>query len=109
MRSLPFTTTATKANLIHRVNAGEVTSAPPKTVPSGVVTVDQAVSSVIPGDAPPAILGLLKRYSWLPWAVLAIAIVLAIVLFFVFDPVAGAAVASTVAGGGIYLLLLLRQ
>ena len=31
-----------------RINAGEVTSAPPKTVPAGVATVDQAVSAVMP-------------------------------------------------------------
>ena len=109
MRSLPFTATATPANLIQRMNAGEVTSAPPKTVPSGVVTVDQAVSSVIPSNAPPAILDLLKRYPWLPWAVLAIAIVLAIVLFFVLGPVAGLAAAIAVIGGGLYLFRQLRQ
>jgi len=109
VRSLPFTATAPAANLIQRVNAGEVTSAPPKTVPSGVVTVDQAASSVIPSNAPPAILDLLKRYPWLPWAVLAIAIVLAIVLFFVLGPVAGAAAAIAVVGGGLYLFRQLRQ
>ena len=109
MRSLPFTATATKANLIQRVNAGEVTSAPPKTVPSGVVTVDQAVSSVMPGNGPPAILDLLKQYSWLPWAVLAIAIVLAIVLFVVLGLVAGVAAAIAVVGGGLYLFRLLRR
>ena len=36
MRSLPFTATATPTNLIERINSGEVTSAPPKTVPAGV-------------------------------------------------------------------------
>ena len=52
MRSLPFTATATPTNLIQRINAGEVTSAPPKTVPSGVVTVDQAVNAVHATGAP---------------------------------------------------------
>ncbi len=109
MRSLPFTATATPANLIQRMNAGQVTSAPPKTVPSGVVTVDEAVGSVIPSNAPPAILNLLKQYLWLPWAVLGIAILLAIVLFFVLGPVAGAIVAIAIVGGGIYLYKQLRQ
>ena len=63
MRSLPFTATATRTNLIQRVNAGEVTSAPPKTVPSGVVTVDQAVSAVIPGNAPACNSGLAQTLS----------------------------------------------
>ena len=78
MRSLPFTATATPPNLIQRVNAGEVTSAPPKTVPSGVVTVDQAVARSRRADAPRHVLDLLKQYPWLPWAVLVVAIVLAI-------------------------------
>jgi hypothetical protein len=109
IRSLPFTATATPANLLQRVNAGEVTSAPPKTVPSGVVTLDQAVSSVIPSGAPPAILDLLNRYPWLPWAVPAIAIVLAIVLFFLLGPVAAAVAAIALVGGSLYLFRQLRQ
>ncbi len=54
MRSLPFTAAATPTNLIQRVNAGQVTSAPPKTVPTGVVTVNQTVNAVLPTDAPVA-------------------------------------------------------
>ena len=33
MRSLPFDATATPQNLLARVNAGEVSAAPPKVVP----------------------------------------------------------------------------
>ena len=52
MRSLPFTATATATNLIQRVNAGDVTSAPPKTIPPGVPTVDQAAGAAGPASAP---------------------------------------------------------
>lgn len=107
VRSLPFTATATPANLLQRINAGAVTSAPPKTVPSGVVTVDQAVNPASPSGAPPAVLNWLKQYPWLPWAVLVIAIVLAILLFFL--GVVGAVVAVAVLGAGFYLFKLLRR
>jgi hypothetical protein len=107
VRSLPFTATATPANLLQRINAGAVTSAPPKTVPIGVVTVDQAVNPASPSGAPPAVLNWLKQYPWLPWAVLVIAIVLAILLFFI--GVVGAVVAVAVLGAGFYLFKLLRR
>jgi hypothetical protein len=109
MRSLPFTPEATRTNLLQRVNAGEVTSAPPKTVPSGVVTIDQAGNAITPTGAPGFILDWLKRYPWLPWAVLIVAIALAIVLFFVLGPIAGVIVALAVIGGGVYLFRLLRR
>jgi hypothetical protein len=108
MRSLPFTAAATPTNLIQRVNAGEVTSAPTKTVPSGVVTVDQTVNAVLPTGAASPVLGWLKQFPWLPWAVLIGAIVLAIILFFVLGPVAGGVAALGVVAAGIYVFRLLR-
>lgn len=109
IRSLPFTATATPTNLIQRINAGEVTSAPPKVVPGGVATVNQAVGAVAPTGAPGAVLNWLQQYPWLPWAVLILAILLAIVLFFVVGGAAGVVAALAVVGGGIYLFRLLRQ
>src|SRR6202000_2262563 len=84
----------------------EVVSAPPKTVPSGVVTVDQAVNPVSPSGAPSTVLNWLKQYPWLPWAVLVVAIVLAFFLLLI--PVAGVIAAVAVLGLGFYLFKLLR-
>jgi hypothetical protein len=108
MRSLPFTATATPTNLIQRINAGAVTSAPVKTVPSGVVTVNQAVGPVAPAGAPASVLAWLQQYPWLPWAALVIAVVLAILFFLVLGPVAGAVAAVAIVGAGFYLFRLLR-
>ena len=108
MRTLPFTPTATRSNLIERINAGEVTSAPPKTVPAGVVTVDDAVNAVIPTQAPGVILGLLKKFPWLAWVILGIALLLAIIVFLVLGPVAGVVAAVAIIATAIYLLFLLR-
>jgi len=102
MRALPFTATATPTNLIQRVNAGEVTSAPPKTVPSGVITVDQTVNAIAPTGAPATILDLLKKNRWLPWLVLGAAILLAIALFLVLGPVIGGLAVAAIVGAGIY-------
>ena len=112
MRSLPFTATATAMNLIERVNAGEVTSAPPKTVPAGVPTVDQAVGAVgtatAPGTAPGWITWLLRR-PWLLWVALALAIALDLVLFVLVGWVAGLVGALVIIGVAAYLLRLLRE
>ena len=107
--ALPFTVTATRSNLLQRINAGEVTSAPPKVVPAGTVTVDQAVNAILPAGAPASLLDLLRKYPWLPWLVLGLAILLAIILFFVLGPVAGIAAAVAVIGAGIFLFRLLRS
>ncbi len=108
MRTLPFTATATRTNLIQRINAGEVTSVPPKTIPAGVVTVDQTVNAIVPTGASGNVLDLLKKYPWLPWLVLSVAILLAIILFFVLGAVAGGIAAVAIIGAGIYLFRLLR-
>ena len=109
MRLLPFTAPATSANLIERINAGDVTSAPPKTVPAGVPTVDQAANAAAPSGAPDVVLDWLKRYPWLPTAMLVAAIVIAIILLFALGPIAGLAAAALAAGAGIYLYRLLRR
>jgi hypothetical protein len=104
-RSLPFTPTIKRTNLLERVNSGEVTSAPPKTVPPGVPTVDRV--SGVPLGIPPLIAGWLERFPWLPYAVLIAAIVLGVL--FLLIPGLGLILAVAVVVGGIYLFRLLRR
>ena len=80
MRSLPFTAELTPANLLRRVNAGEVTAALPKTVPSGVVTVDDVAAAAEPQAVPKALLGLLAHFRWIPWLLIALGILLLVVV-----------------------------
>jgi hypothetical protein len=108
MRSLPFDATATPTNLIARVNAGEVSAAPPKVVPPGVPTLDGIASAAAPAGAPQWVLDLLYRYAWLPAAVLALGILLAI-LCFALLPVIGVVVGLAVAAGVYYVFHLLSQ
>jgi hypothetical protein len=108
MRALPLTAAATRFNLIDRVNAGAVTSAPPKTIPPGLTTVNQAAGAAIPSNAPPTVLGWLKQYPWLPIAVLIIALILALILLLVF-PLIGIVLAAAVVIAGLYIYRLLRS
>ena len=108
MQSLPFTATIKPTNLLERVNSGAVSAAPPKVTPPGVVTVNQTASAAAPKNVPSWILSLLQKYHWLPYAVLAIAIVVGI-LIAVLVPIAGIVVGLAVAGAGIYLFKLLKN
>ncbi len=80
MRLLPFDASVTPANLLTRINAGEVSAAPPISVPSGVTTVNQVASAAQPGNAPAPVLAALTSYPWLPWALIVLGVALAIVL-----------------------------
>jgi hypothetical protein len=105
IRTLPFNTAAaTPANLLARVNAGEVTAAPPKTVPGGVVTVDDAAALAEPKGAPHWVFALLKRYPWLPWLLISLGVVLLILLGLLISLVLG--VIAFVVLVGLALLLL---
>jgi hypothetical protein len=108
IRTLPFTAELTPANLLRRVNAGEVTAAPPKTVPAGVVTVDDAAAAAEPKDVPKGILALLARYPWLPWVLIALGIALLVVLLLVLPLLVALPVGLVVLAvlGGLALLLL---
>ena len=64
MRGLPLDATAAAGNLLARVNAGQVSAAPPKVVPPGAPTVDQAAAE--------------PRFPVPPVAAIAIAIVVLI-------------------------------
>jgi hypothetical protein len=103
IRTLPFTAAATPANLLARVNAGEVTAAPPKLVPAGLVTVDDAAALAEPKGAPHWVFALLGRYPWLPWLLIGLAVVLLILLGLI-SPLLG--VIAFVVLVGLALLLL---
>jgi hypothetical protein len=109
MRQLPFDAKATRSNMLARINAGEVSAAPPKAVPPALPTVDQAAGAAHPAGAPGWILDLLAKYPWLPWAVLIALLVIAIVLLFVLPMPAGAIAAVVAAAVGIGAFAQLRN
>ncbi len=101
VRSLPFTPARPIGELVGRVNAGEVSAAPPTVTPPGLITPDKAADAALPTDAPPAIVDLLRRHPWLPWLALAIAILAVLALFLV--PLGlGTLLLAVVAGAAAY-------
>ena len=86
-RKLPFGGGVSLGTLLERVDAGEVSAAPPKVTPPGVVTTDEVADTVVvpplPSWVPDPIaewlLDLLRRWRWLPWLLLALAGVFVVV------------------------------
>jgi hypothetical protein len=107
IQSLPFTATKTPDQLITRVNAGEISAAPPKVTPPGILTSDQAADLVKPTDAPQFIIDLLKRYPQLALYVLLAAIVLALWLL-VLGPI-GIVLAIAILAVGVFLYARINQ
>jgi hypothetical protein len=108
IRSLPFDPTTTPGQLIDRVNAGEVTAAPPKTAPPGVVTSGELAEHALPKGVPPFVLEWLKRFALLPLLVLLAAFVLALVLLLLLFPV-GVVPAGVLVAVGVFLYRLLNR
>ncbi len=107
MNSLPFDERRPAARLIERVNADEVSAAPPKVAPPGVVTPDPLADQVAPSDAPPAVLDWLRRYSRLPLLVLLAAILIALLALLLFFGALGVLAAVAILAAGLYLQRLL--
>ncbi|BEP14781.1 hypothetical protein acdb102_30920 [Acidothermaceae bacterium B102] len=91
MRALPTTAAINATTLLTRVDAGEVSAAPPVVTPPGLVTTDE-VADLVPVPALPSwipvpiadwLLGLLRTLRQLPWLLLLgalVALILAVVL-----------------------------
>lgn len=67
--------------LLGRVERGEVTAAPPKTVPVGLPTGDAVADALTPPLLPPDIVDAARRWPFLRWLPLLVALLLLLVLF----------------------------
>jgi hypothetical protein len=102
IRSLPFNEAVRPDRLLARVNANEVSAAPPKTTPAGLLTGAKAAGTLLPTDAPAAIVDWLRRAPQLPEFVLAIAAVLVLLLFVLLGPVFAVILAVGVIAAAVY-------
>jgi hypothetical protein len=107
MSFLPFTSEITRQNLLTRVNQGDVSPAPPKEVSPEVPTVNEVAGTAEPTGVPQWILDLLAKYPWFPYVVLLIALVIAVLLFFLAP--GSLAVSLVIAAIGIGLFILLNK
>ena len=103
LRKLPFTGTVRPTNLIARVNAGEVSAAPPKQIPTGLTTADQLAGMLGPTDAPAAIVDALRNNPAWRFAPFVLAALLILLLLF-FAPIVVAIVLGIAAAAGAYFL-----
>ncbi len=109
IKRVPFTETETPDNLITRINDGAVSAAPPRATPEGIQTPDDLVNASKPNNAPDFLLDWLKRFPWLRWIPLAIAILLILILIFFTPAVALVTVIGGLIISLIYLFLLMTQ
>jgi hypothetical protein len=80
IRGLPFAPGVEPGNLLERLNRGEVAAAPPKGPASGAVQVDDVAAAARPPSVPAGVEALLARFPWLPWALIALGLVLLVIL-----------------------------
>lgn len=109
VKKLEFTPQASTGNLLTRVNEGEVLPAPPKTVPAAVPTLDDLATASVPKNIPAWLLDLLRKYPWIRFIPLAIALLLLLILLIVTPAAALAGILTTVAVGMIGLFWLMSQ
>ncbi len=105
IQTLPFDATHKPADLIHLVNEGTFSAAPPKVAPPGVLTLDQGADLLEPQNVPDFIKDWLRRWPWLPLLILVIAFLLALIAFLLG---AAAVVAIILLALAIALFVLLK-
>ncbi|HEY8501778.1 MAG TPA: hypothetical protein VIL21_03760, partial [Solirubrobacterales bacterium] len=96
------------AGLLERVNAGEVSAAPPKTAPAGAPLVEQIADGLLPSGVPGWVIDALRAAPWLTWLPLLLAI-LVILLVLLLLPGAWLAIAGVAAAGLAALSRLLAR
>lgn len=86
-----------------------MTAAPPKVVPPGLPTVDQAGGAAQPAGAPPELIKLLGQYHWIPEVLLALAILIAIALLLTLPVWLALALGAVFVGLVVYIYRLLER
>ncbi|MBZ9772621.1 hypothetical protein [Mesorhizobium sp. CO1-1-8] len=103
MRTLP----ATPAGLLDRAASGSINAAPPKVAPPGLYTKDDAAKDMLPKL--PAWLIALARKSWLPWLLVAIAVLVIVLVLVVLAPTLALPIVALVIAVLLFLLRWLSR
>lgn len=104
-RRLPFTATVQPAQLLERVNSGEVKPAPPKVTPPGVVTVGSVADGAMP-NAPRWLIELLRKHPL--FVIVPLLLALLFLLIFFLAGVAAAVLLGTLLVGATVSVWLAR-
>lgn len=81
MQGLSFDASRRPSNLLARANEGQVSAAPPKQPPSGTPTVEELASRLLPHGLPVFVVDALRRFPWLVYLPLALAVLVLVVAF----------------------------
>jgi hypothetical protein len=109
MRALPFEGDVRPGNLLARANAREVSAAPPKVVPPGVATVEQAADRMLPPGLPGPVVRLLRAAPWLVYLPLVLAVLLALLFVLLLSGMLGIVLAAAAVVGLVALYRLLAR
>jgi hypothetical protein len=101
--------TSPAARLVKRVADGRVTAAPPKRVPPGVVTVDDAAAAADPGGIPRWLAALLRRAPWLRFASVVLGVLLLIILLLLVGGTVALILGIALAVAGVVATLYLTR
>jgi hypothetical protein len=108
-RLVGFDQTRSAGNLLARMNAGEVTAAPPKTLPPELPTEEKLADELAPASIPSFLLAWLKRYPWLRFAPIVAAFLLTLLLLAVASPALALVIGGALVAGGIWLTTRLAR
>ncbi|MFZ1789187.1 MAG: hypothetical protein WAT92_12770 [Saprospiraceae bacterium] len=106
---LNFDETRTPYNLITRINAGEVSAAPPKVIPEGIQTPKDIADLAKSSNIPDFILDFLDRYPWIKWIPLILALLIVLLLILFAPAIAFMSVGVVASGAMIYTYRLLDK
>jgi hypothetical protein len=111
MQSLPFTDKHRPGDLLDRVNAGEVSAALPKVTPPGAKTVKDVADAIGAANVPSWLGDLLRRFPWIVWVplLLALLLIVFVVLFGGCFALIALPLLVAVAAVAIFLFFLLRR
>src|SRR6185503_19111770 len=68
-------------SIVTKINSGEIVPSPPKTIPPGLPSVDKLAKQLEPANVPSFIKNLLRRYPWICYIPLALAVLVLLLLF----------------------------
>jgi hypothetical protein len=101
-RKLPEGESLRLETVVTKINAGELLPAPPKSMPSGLPSVDTVASELEPRDIPVFVKDLIKKYPWLVHLPLIIAILLLLIILLAGPSLAAISAAVVIAGALVY-------
>lgn len=108
IKRIPFDSRITPENLIHRLNTGEVSAAPPRRTPE-VNTLGDMAEILKPDNLPGFVLDGLEEYPWLKWVPLILVVIILLLLILIRPGPVGIMIGLAVSAALVYLYRMLNQ